>query len=78
MLQFDGFSLGLLQNRVPLMKAMCVVMLLVAAELSCVLIRWSDVFGKAGWLRAFYYASLLWLIALLGTFSGNRFIYFQF
>ena len=29
-------------------------------------------------VRSLSFASMIWLIALLGTFRGNQFIYFQF
>lgn len=75
---FDGWSPGTLQNRIPLLRACGVVGLFVGWELSAQVVPWQALFVRLPVAKPFYYASLLWAIALLGTFDGTQFIYFQF
>ncbi len=74
----DGLSPSTLQNRIPLLKTCGLVAMFVSFELTSKLSLSTYVVTRMPVARAFYYASLLWLIALVGTFSGTQFIYFQF
>ncbi|QDV68813.1 Peptidoglycan O-acetyltransferase [Rosistilla carotiformis] len=74
----DGLSPSTLQNRIPLLKACALVSILMGFEVISQRIRWPQVFYRIPVLRGLYYASLLWSLALWGTFDGKQFIYFQF
>ena len=74
----DDFSPSNLDNRISLLRACGMVSVFVAFELAAQVINWRSVFDRVPPARAIYYASLLWAIALTGTFGGTRFIYFQF
>ena len=74
----DGLSFSSLHNRIPLLKAMAVAAALISAEFVCQFVSVPKLLDRAAVLRPIAYAALLWAIALLGTFDGNAFVYFQF
>jgi alginate O-acetyltransferase complex protein AlgI len=71
-------SFAQVQSRFMVMKGLALVVFLVAVEGFSF---WQPYFDRVRWRPAWRYAAaaiLLWAIALLGTFAGNAFIYFQF
>ncbi|MEM9940639.1 MAG: MBOAT family O-acyltransferase [Planctomycetota bacterium] len=74
----NGFSPNLLQNRIPLLKALAVSFGFFLIEAS---ISWSflpNTYYRQPMLRSATSLVLLWMIAFLGTFQGTAFVYFQF
>jgi D-alanyl-lipoteichoic acid acyltransferase DltB (MBOAT superfamily) len=74
----EDLSPSSLHNRIPLLKGMGMVMLLVFGEFVCQFVSLKSIFAKVPALRFIAYAVLLWAIAIFGTFAGNAFLYFQF
>ncbi len=77
MVPLDGFNLSL-QNRIPLIKACGLVSILVLAECISQLTTLDRIVHQSPLIRSVYLASIVWMIALFGTFTGTPFIYFQF
>lgn len=78
LLTLDGFHPGSLRDRIPLLQSCALVGLLVMGEFFVFSGAWKRLQSYAPWLKPIAVASLIWLIALFGTFDGNAFIYFQF
>lgn len=78
LIQLDGFHPSTLHNRIPLLKCCTLVVILVGGELAVFVGLWSKVQASTWLARPLGYASLLWMIALFGSFHGQTFIYFQF
>lgn len=74
----DGLSPSTWHDRIPLLKCCCLVSLLVAGEWIVFLGFWSRIEQWLPSIRLVGYASLVWMIALFGSFQGQSFIYFQF
>ncbi|MEM8735176.1 MAG: MBOAT family O-acyltransferase [Planctomycetota bacterium] len=74
----EGLSASALHNRVPLLKALGLAAIFMAAE------GIQEVPPIREWLQARSFwrptvaALALWAIALFGTYGGNAFVYFQF
>lgn len=75
---FDGVRPSTLHDRIPLLKCCCLVSLFVAGEFAFFSGLWSKCEQQVPVTRALGYASLVWMIALFGSFQGQSFIYFQF
>ncbi len=78
MASLDGLSPSTLQNRLPLIKACGLGMIFATFELAMQIKTLPRLVERVPWARGVYYASLIWLIAIAGTFNGTQFIYFQF
>jgi alginate O-acetyltransferase complex protein AlgI len=77
-LAFDGMSLSSLPNKFEIFKNLSVIVLLVALEAMSLRIDFNNLFVKKPVFRLCAAAMIIWLIALIGTFSSSQFIYFQF
>jgi D-alanyl-lipoteichoic acid acyltransferase DltB (MBOAT superfamily) len=67
-----------LPGKFLLVKGLALVALLVAFELAAEQRRLRLAYGRLRWARTAGILVLLWLIPLAASFSGERFIYFQF
>lgn len=72
---FDSFAI---RNRVPLLKACGVAGLLYFCEFIWQVVDVHTWWNRSVAVRLIVYATLIWMILLLGTFGGSSFIYFQF
>ncbi len=75
---FENFTLGSIVNKFWLMKGILLVGLLLLVEIADFRFDFGEVIRRSPVFRVASFAVLLWLIALLGTFDSNAFIYFQF
>ncbi|BBM87313.1 MBOAT family O-acyltransferase [Candidatus Uabimicrobium amorphum] len=76
---FTGdWSLHNLKNKFPLVKSIFVILLLLTCEIAHCKWNFTNVILHHPRLRIFIFATILWTIALLGTFNETAFIYFQF
>jgi D-alanyl-lipoteichoic acid acyltransferase DltB (MBOAT superfamily) len=74
----EGFSFVNVMNKFTVMKGMFLVGVLVMVEVSDIRMNWNGLAFRNPVFRIAAYATLLLLIALLGTFGNGAFIYFQF
>ena len=74
----ENFNWGSVTNKFVAFKGILLIGLLLAVEVSNLRLRYAALVLRQPALRLAAYAGLLWLIALLGTFGANSFIYFQF
>jgi len=74
----DGFSFGAVINKFQVIKGLLVIGILLSVEISNVRFRWNEWQVDQPLLRLALFATVLWLIAFLGSFGANAFIYFQF
>jgi alginate O-acetyltransferase complex protein AlgI len=72
------FSWGAVINKFQVLKGVLLIGMLLAAELSNIRFHWNQLQLVSPVWRLAAFAVLLWMIALLGTFGANAFIYFQF
>lgn len=75
---FDDLSFNSVFNKFLVIKGLCLIVILFAVELLLRNVPVSKKFNEHPMLRLLFYASSIWTISLLGTFSENQFIYFQF
>lgn len=78
LLGFDGFNPSSLHDRIPLIRSCMLVSLLVGGEMLVFLGVWQWMVSRCRYVELVGYASLLWMIALFGSFESQSFIYFQF
>jgi len=72
------FSWGAVINKFQVLKGVLLIGMLLAVELSNIRFHWNQLQLVSPIWRLAAFAVLLWMIALLGTFGANAFIYFQF
>ncbi len=75
---FEQFHPGAILNKFQAAKGLLLIGLLLSIEISQQRIHWLRQMEYKPLLRVFIWAALGWLIAFLGTFGANAFIYFQF
>ena len=71
-------SLAQVQSKFPIAKGVGLCVVLMAAELLSFRPAFGERFRTSPALRYASAAGIVWSLALLGAFSGNNFIYFQF
>jgi len=74
----QGFFFGAVINKFQVIKGILLIGILLGMELSNVRFKWNERQVTQPVLRLVLFASALWLMALLGNFEANAFIYFQF
>jgi alginate O-acetyltransferase complex protein AlgI len=74
----EGFSFGAVINKFQVIKGVLLIGILLAVEISNVRFKWNERQVDQPVLRLVLFASAVWLIAFLGSFGANAFIYFQF
>jgi alginate O-acetyltransferase complex protein AlgI len=77
-LLLGDFSLSRVPLKFEAVKGALLVLLLIAIELGAEHPRFSLAYRRLRSMRTAGVLMLAWLIALVGSFSGTRFIYFQF
>jgi alginate O-acetyltransferase complex protein AlgI len=77
-LAFDDMSINSLVNKFWIVKGVILIALLFIFDLISTKIEFMRLFDKKPILRPSFYALVIWAVSLLGTFSENGFIYFQF
>lgn len=65
-------------DRVGLAKCAIAIAIVLAVDIASEMRPVRDVYARAGVLRAACMVVVLWTIAVLGTYTGSEFIYFQF
>jgi len=77
---FSGaeFAFGAVINKFQVIKGVLLIGILLAVEVSNFRFKWNERQVERPVLRLALFASVLWLIAFLGSFGANAFIYFQF
>lgn len=73
-----GFSFGAVVNKFQVLKGGLLIAILLAVEVSNFRFRWNERHLERPALRLALFAAVLWLLAFLGSFGANAFIYFQF
>jgi len=74
----EGFSWEAVINKFQVMKGFLLIAMLLSIEISNIRYHWNQLQLISPAWRMAAFAGLLWLIAFLGTFGANAFIYFQF
>ncbi len=77
-ISFERFSPGSIVNKLIALKGVMLIGLLLIVELSDLKLEYRDLLMRSPVFRVVSFAILLCLIAFLGTFGSNAFIYFQF
>lgn len=75
---FEDFTLSTIRNKVLVAKVALLIGILLAIEAADRRFDMEALLLKSPAFRIAAYATLLWLIALFGTFGSSSFIYFQF
>ena len=74
----EGFHFGAIINKFQVAKGGILIIILLLVELSNLRIRWNVRQLEYPVLRMALFATLVWMIAFMGNFGANAFIYFQF
>ncbi|MBN8677674.1 MAG: MBOAT family protein [Chitinophagales bacterium] len=74
----EGFSLGAVINKFQAIKGVGLIGVLLTVELSNIRFHWNQIQVEKPWIRMALFSILIWLLAFLGSFGANTFIYFQF
>ncbi len=74
----DGIDPGSIRNKILVAKSFFVIGLLLVAEEFNRRVPLNPLLLRSPVFCIFSFAGILWLIALLGNFGSNQFIYFQF
>ncbi len=77
-LTFDQSVTQITTYRIGLVKGFALIAAVLAVDLVCENEKLRNRYLSSYWLRAAGMLMVLWATALLGTFSGSNFIYFQF
>lgn len=77
-LSFEDFNWASTFNKYQILKGFLLLSIMLAVEITNLRVSWNVTQLQRPALRIALFASVLWLIALFGTFSANSFIYFQF
>lgn len=77
-LSFEDFSWYSVLNKYQVLKGMLLLFIMLTVEITNQRVAWNVTQLQRPALRIALFVSVLWLIALFGTFSANSFIYFQF
>ncbi|MBC7891006.1 MAG: MBOAT family protein [Sphingobacteriaceae bacterium] len=75
---FENFNWGSVSNKFIAIKGFLLIASLLAVEASNFRVHYAELLLRRPALRLAAYACILWIIALMGTFGSNSFIYFQF
>ena len=74
----ENFTPGSIVNKFVFIKGILLIGILLSVEVTNFKFHFLGLASKSTVFRIAAYASLLWIISLLGTFGSNAFIYFQF
>ena len=74
----EGFNFASVINKFWVAKGFLLIGILVLIELADIQFDFSKLILNQPVFRVVSFASILWLIAFLGSFGANSFIYFQF
>ena len=74
----ENFQLASVVKKFQAIKGAGLIALLLLVEASNLRFRWNERQVQQPALRLLAFAALLWLMAFLGTFNSDAFIYFQF
>jgi D-alanyl-lipoteichoic acid acyltransferase DltB (MBOAT superfamily) len=74
----QGFSFSAVINKFQVLKGVLLIGILLGMEVSNNWFKWNERQVAQPVLRLILFASVWWLIAFLGNFEANAFIYFQF
>ena len=77
-LSFEDFHPASIRNKVLVAKVAVLIFILLLIEAADRRFDMEALLLKSPWFRVAAFATLLWLIALFGTFGSTTFIYFQF
>ncbi|WP_315816456.1 MBOAT family O-acyltransferase [Paraflavitalea speifideaquila] len=77
-LSFEDFNWYSVLNKYQVLKGILLLMIMLTVEITNQRMAWNVTQLRRPALRIALFVSVLWLIALFGTFSANSFIYFQF
>lgn len=75
---FQSFTFASIINKFVVLKGGILIALLLTVEITDFKFNYSNILVQNPTFRVISFASLIWLIAFLGTFDSNAFIYFQF
>lgn len=75
---FEGFSFVNVMNKFTVMKGVLLIGILLTVEVTDLRMHWNGLAFRNPTFRIAAYATLLLLIAFLGSFGSGAFIYFQF
>ncbi len=75
---FENFNWSSVANKFIALKGFLLIGILLTVEVTNFRIHYAQLLLRSPVLRLAAYASILWIIALMGTFGANSFIYFQF
>jgi len=74
----EGFNFSSVINKFWVAKGFLLIGILLLIEIADILFDFSEQILNKPVFRVVSFASILWLIAFLGSFGANSFIYFQF
>lgn len=74
----ENFTPNSIVNKFVFLKGVLLIGLLLTVESVNFKFNFLQYSAQHPWFRAIAYASILWIIVLLGTFGSSAFIYFQF
>ena len=77
-LSFEDFTWESTFNKYQIIKGFLLIGIMLAIEITNQKFSWNHLQLRRPVWRIAMFCSLIWLIALFGTFSANAFIYFQF
>lgn len=77
-ISLDDFNINSIVNKFWVFKGVFLVCVLFFADVLLAHSNLSEKLNSKPIIRILFYATSIWIICLLGTFSDNQFIYFQF
>ncbi len=75
---FENFNFESIINKFWVAKGVALISMLLLVEIADIRVNFSRLLIRNPLFRVVSFATLLWLIAFMGTFGANAFIYFQF
>ncbi|MCX6217319.1 MBOAT family O-acyltransferase [Spirosoma sp.] len=77
-LSFENFNWASVINKFVAIKGILLIAILLTVEITNFRLHYAQLLIRRPVLRLVAYACIFWIIALMGTFGANSFIYFQF
>ncbi|SOD93128.1 MBOAT family O-acyltransferase [Spirosoma fluviale] len=77
-LSFEDFNWSSVINKFTVIKGVLLIAILLTIEVTNFRLHYAQLLIRRPVLRLVAYACIFWIIALMGTFGANSFIYFQF
>ncbi|HAD11042.1 MAG TPA: membrane-bound O-acyltransferase family protein [Saprospirales bacterium] len=74
----EGFRFGAVINKFQVIRGVFLIGILLTVEISNIRVHWNQLQVERPWVRLGLFSILAWLLAFLGNFGSNAFIYFQF